>query len=667
MATAGHTHKLLSENPDRYEDAPLQGIRDLLGVAPSEELNIEDLASVRLGTTVATNALLERRGVPTALLTTAGFGDGLEIGNQARPDLFALAICKPAPLQKTVLEVGERLDAQGKVRTPLNESELRNGLRNLRAQGITSLAICLVHGDRFPEHEQRCAEIARECGFAHISTGHRVSPLMRWVPRARTTVVDAYLSPVLQKYVRRVEGALRPGGRGPQVRFMQSHGGLSTGEHFTGKDALLSGPAGGVIGMVAVGRAAGRERLIGFDMGGTSTDVSHYAGELERTLDSEIDGVPVRVPMMHVHTVAAGGGSVLHHDSRRLWVGPDSAGADPGPACYGKGGPLAVTDAQVLLGRLQPKHFPAVFGPDGRDTLSTAPVQRAFEALAREIEGSPTPETLASGFLQIAVDNMARAIRRISVERGYDVTEYALVCFGGAGGQHACLVAETLGMREVLIHPLGGVLSALGIGLADLRQLHTEGIAQPCSESLWPELQRRLLERESRAADELHGQGVSSDAIRHNVDSLRVRGSDTTLSVPFGPPESVMEAFATAHEQRFGFRQATELHRRKPPRANPSEVNGRRACRAPAGRRAHSSRLPPRVPHRPMARRALLQTRAIARLRPGRPRRSGRRHRHHCGRAQLARGDSPRWPADPDPYITHDLCAAIDLLGSDAP
>jgi len=552
------THKLLSDNPRRYSDAAVQGIRDLLGLSPEELLPLHKIESVKMGTTVATNALLERQGEPTLLVTTEGFADVLRIGYQTRPDLFALDIVVPQMLYVDVLEVNERVNAEGEVLIPLDEERTRRGLQQARDQGITSVAVVLLHGYRHTAHERTVAAIARELGFAQVSVSHEVSALMKIVPRGDTTVVDAYLSPILRRYVAQVDQHLRKDDPSPRLMFMQSNGGLTDAYTFHGKDALLSGPAGGVVGMARTAQQAGFDKLIGFDMGGTSTDVSHYAGEFERAYETEVAGVRVRSPMMDIHTVAAGGGSILHFDGSRLRVGPDSAGADPGPTCYGNGGPLAITDCNVVLGKLRPEFFPAVFGPQGDEPLDAQITLTAFRSLAAEITEATgthhTENTVAQGFLDIAVDNMANAIKKISIERGHDVTNYTLVCFGGAGGQHACLVADRLGIEKIYVHPQAGVLSALGIGLADIRHVRDEAVEETLNSETLHRLEPRWKDLERAGGDHLATEGVNSDAqqlIRRL--SLRYQGSDTALLVPAGTFDQVATAFETHHQTRFGF------------------------------------------------------------------------------------------------------------------
>ncbi len=552
------THKLLSENPRRYPDAAIQGMRDLLDVADGDPLPTAEIESVKMGTTVATNALLEREGEPTVLVTTKGFADALRIGYQARPDIFAIDIVLPEMLYRHVIEADERMDANGDVLLSLDEDDARAALVAARERGFDAVAICLLHGYRYTEHERRLGEIARSLGFSQVSVSHEVSPLMKMVSRGDTTVVDAYLSPILRRYVDQVDERLRPDGVGPRLMFMQSNGGLTDARRFQGKDALLSGPAGGVVGMVRTAEAAGFDQLIGFDMGGTSTDVSHYAGELERTYESEVAGVRVRAPMIHIHTVAAGGGSILHFDGSRMRVGPDSAGADPGPAAYGNNGPLTITDCNVVLGKLRPEYFPSVFGPNGDRPLDAAIVGERFDAMVAEIAKATGQEAgvgeVAEGFLAIAVDNMANAIKKISVQRGYDVTSYTLVCFGGAGGQHACLVADRLGIERVHIHPHAGVLSALGIGLADVRHVNESAVEAELGVESLEQLASRWasLEVDGRAVVADQGVADSSISVVRRL-ALRYAGSDTALMVHAGEFADVVSGFEGVHRSRFGF------------------------------------------------------------------------------------------------------------------
>ncbi|MCB1713947.1 MAG: hydantoinase B/oxoprolinase family protein, partial [Candidatus Competibacteraceae bacterium] len=553
------THKLLSENPRQYTDAAIHAIRELMQVEPGAPIPTAQIGAVKMGTTVATNALLERRGEPTLLVTTRGFGDALQIGYQARPRLFDLAIKLPEMLYVEVAEINERLSAQGEVLEALDLVQARAALQAAYEQGLQACAIALLHGYRYPAHEQQLAELAREIGFRQISVSSATSPLMGLVSRGDTTVVDAYLSPILRRYVNQVASDLDGlSGHGGRLMFMQSNGGLTDAHFFQGKDAILSGPAGGVVGMVQTARSAGFAKLIGFDMGGTSTDVSHYNGEYERVFETEVAGVRLRAPMMLIHTVAAGGGSILHFDGARYRVGPDSAGADPGPACYGNGGPLTITDCNVMLGKLQPDFFPHVFGPKADQPLDTAIVQRKFTELAEQIATATgdtrSPEQVAEGFLAIAIENMANAIKKISVQRGYDVSEYTLVSFGGAGGQHACLVADALGMKTVFLHPHAGVLSAYGIGLADMRLLKDKAIEAVLNTALLPELERSLAELQQAGEAEMQAQGVKAGRIQSlRKLHLRYAGSDTALVVDYASLETMLAAFAEAHQQRFGF------------------------------------------------------------------------------------------------------------------
>lgn len=548
------THKLLSENPERYRDAAVQGIREMLGLEADEAVPNGVIEAVKMGTTVATNALLERKGDRTLLLITEGFGDLLRIGHQARPHLFDLHIVLPELLYERVAEVTERLDAKGEVVTELDEDGARTALKAAKADGIDSVAIAFMHGYQNPDHEARVAAIAVEEGFGQVSTSHETSPLMKLVPRGDTTVVDAYLSPILRRYVDQVSDAL---GDDTRLMFMQSNGGLTDAKLFQGKDAILSGPAGGVVGMVKTAELAGHEKLIGFDMGGTSTDVCHYAGAFERSFETEVAGVRMRAPMMNIHTVAAGGGSILHFSDGRFQVGPDSAGADPGPACYRRGGPLTVTDCNVMLGKLQPAHFPAVFGPDGDQPMDADAVRRKFESMAAEIadktgDAPRTPEDLAEGFLRIAVENMANAIKKISVQRGYDVTKYTLQCFGGAGGQHACLVADALGMETVFVHPFAGVLSAYGMGLAEIRALRERQFERGLDDLDEPSDVLDAMAAE--AAEEVAAQGVEASQIRTERRAhLRYKGSHQALEVTFGDVDALRDGFDAAHRARFGF------------------------------------------------------------------------------------------------------------------
>ncbi|MFF1464660.1 hydantoinase B/oxoprolinase family protein [Streptomyces sp. NPDC058330] len=548
------TRKLLSHDPERYDDAAVAGIRLLLGLGPGDPVPADRVAGVKMGTTVATNALLERRGEPTVLVVTEGFRDALRIAYQNRPRLFDRRILLPEAVYDRVIEVPERLDASGRTVRPLDRDAVAGLLREVRADGIRSAAVVLTHGYRHPRNEKAVAETAREAGFTQVSCSHEVSPLIKLVPRGDTTVVDAYLSPVLRRYVDRVAAEL-PGIR---LMFMQSNGGLREADHFRGKDAVLSGPAGGVVGMARTSAQAGHDRVIGFDMGGTSTDVSHYAGEFERELGTQVAGVRMRAPMMSIHTVAAGGGSVLHFDGRRYRVGPDSAGADPGPACYRRGGPLTVTDANVMLGRIRPDHFPAVFGPRGDEPLDTDVVRRRFEELAQEVTaatGRPrTAAEAAAGFLEIAVLNMANAIKKISVQRGHDITRYALTSFGGAGGQHACAVADALGVDTVLVPPLAGVLSAYGIGLADATAMREESVEAELDEESRARAQDVSDRLEARTRAELRADHIPDGAVSTRTRVLlRYAGTDASLPVALGGLGAMTEEFTAAHRTRYGF------------------------------------------------------------------------------------------------------------------
>jgi 5-oxoprolinase (ATP-hydrolysing) len=550
-------HKLLSASP-AYPDASVAGIRHLLGLAPGAPLPADQIGTVRLGTTVATNALLERKGEPTVLVITEGFGDALRIAYQARPRIFDRHIAAPEQLYDRVIEVPERVGADGELVHPLDEHAAERALRHAYEDGFRAAAIVFMHGYRFPAHEQRVGSIARRLGYTQVSESSEVSPLMRLVSRGDTTVVDAYLSPVLRRYVDEVTAQLN----GVRVLFMQSNGGLAEAASFRGKDAILSGPAGGIVGMARTAGAAGFDRVIGFDMGGTSTDVSHYAGEFERQYETQVDGVRLRAPMLSIHTVAAGGGSVLHFDDGRYQVGPDSAGAAPGPACYGHGGPLTVTDANVLLGRVQPAYFPRVFGPTGDQPLDVEATAARFAELAERITtvtgDTRGPAEVAGGFLEIAVQNMANAIKKISVQRGFDVTKYVLSTFGGAGGQHACAVADALGMSSVLIHPLAGALSAYGIGLADVISMRETAVEAPLTAALVASLRDEAFGAlEDLARAELAAQGASSAApagiqVTRRVH-LRYEGTDTPLQVAYGSAEQMTEAFERAYRARFSF------------------------------------------------------------------------------------------------------------------
>ena len=550
------TTKLLSENPDNYEDAAIAGIADLIGVPRAKRLPPDQIGSVRMGTTVATNALLERKGDPLLLVVSRGFKDALEIGYQARPKIFARKIEKPSMLYTRVAEVPERVRADGTVEVPLDLGATSAALEAARKDGIDAVAIMFMHAYAYPEHEHEAARLAQELGFSQISASHEVSPLVKFVGRGDTAVVDAYLSPLLRRYVDRVAGALSAdrSGHGPRLLFMQSSGGLTSANLFRGKDAILSGPAGGVVGAVETAHAAGFGKVIGFDMGGTSTDVCHYDGTYERTFESVVAGARVRAPMMLIHTVAAGGGSILHYDEARFRVGPDSAGADPGPLAYRRGGPLTVTDANVMTGKLQPDFFPHIFGPNQDQQLDRPAVARAFKALARKLGDGRDPEEIADGFIKIAVQNMANAIKTISVQRGYDVGAYVMNSFGGAGGQHACLVADALGIKSVLLHPLSGVLSAYGMGLASLRATRTQAVLTRFDDDGLLALAEIRAPLADEAGAELVHQGIAADAVKVAAQAhLRYEGTDSALPIPVGSLRGMRALFEMGHQQRFGF------------------------------------------------------------------------------------------------------------------
>jgi 5-oxoprolinase (ATP-hydrolysing) len=548
------THKLLSENAERYDDAATQGIRDVLGLAAAAPFPEGVVEVVKMGTTVATNALLERKGERTVLVITQGFGDALRIGYQNRPKIFARKIELPELLYERVVEVAERYSAEGEELTPVDLAGARAGLEAAYRDGIRSVAIVFLHGYRYHDHERAVADLARAVGFTQISVSHQVSPLMKLIGRGDTTVVDAYVSPILRRYVDLISERLGA----TRLMFMQSNGGLADARFFQGKDSILSGPAGGIVGAVETAGLAGFAKIIGFDMGGTSTDVAHYDGQYERAFETLVAGVRMRAPMMRIHTVAAGGGSILHFDGRRYRVGPDSAGANPGPACYRRGGPLCVTDANIMVGKIQPRHFPKVFGISADQSLDAAVVTQKFTELATEIERATgdkrTLAEVADGFLKIAVDNMANAIKQISVQRGYDVTEYTLNCFGGAGGQHACLVADALGMTTVFIHPFAGVLSAYGMGLADQRVIRERAVEAALDDGLVASLEATFSALEADGLAEMRRQGVPEARVR-TVRKAHVRyaGTDTAIELEYGPRAAIEAAFASAHMQQYGF------------------------------------------------------------------------------------------------------------------
>ncbi|QMS90767.1 hydantoinase/oxoprolinase family protein [Nostoc edaphicum CCNP1411] len=545
-------YKLLSENPEQYQDAAIQGIRDIIGITNNEPIPTEAIEVLKMGTTVATNALLERKGDRVVLLITKGFKDALRIGYQNRPNIFARHIVLPTMLYEQVIEIDERYDAKGNELIPINIEQVKSDLQAVYHTGIRSGAIVFMHSDRYPNHEQQIAQLAQEIGFTQISVSHQVSPLMKLVSRGDTTVVDAYLTPILRRYVNQVASQL------PEVKlmFMKSDGGLVAAEQFQGKDSILSGPAGGIVGAVQTSKRAGFELVITFDMGGTSTDVAHFKGEYERQLDSEIAGARMRVPVLAINTIAAGGGSVLFFDGSSYRVGPKSAGSNPGPACYRRGGPLAVTDANVMLGKIHPQYFPSVFGIDGNSPLDKDTVIQQFTQLAQDIQAitlnHSTPEEVAAGFIAIAVENMANAIKKISLQRGYDVTQYVLCCFGGAGGQVACLIADTLGMKTIFLHPYAGVLSAYGMGLADVRAIREGGVEQPLSQGLIPQLQQLMEYLETQARSEID-EALSQVEIVRKIN-LKYEGTNSPMSVNFADNVVMMrQEFETEHQSRYGF------------------------------------------------------------------------------------------------------------------
>ncbi|MFC3053599.1 hydantoinase B/oxoprolinase family protein [Kordiimonas pumila] len=546
------SHKYLSENPERYRDAAVFAMREILGVAPDAPFPSDRVKAIKMGTTVATNALLERRGEPTLLVVTKGFKDALLIGQQHRPDLFALGPKRPAPLYDKVVEVTERISADGKLVTPLDEADAKNALIKAFKEGLRSIAICLMHGYRFTDHEAKLAELAHSIGYTQISASHTVSPLMKFIPRGDTTVADAYLSPILMRYVAQIRSEI---GDTP-LYFMQSSGGLVEATSFSGKDAVLSGPAGGIVGAAKTAERANIQHILGFDMGGTSTDVSHYSGTYERVQDSVVAGVRLNAPMMDIHTVAAGGGSICRFEGGRFQVGPQSAGANPGPASYGRGGPITVTDCNVLLGKLQPDLFPAVFGPKGDQQLNRQATKKGFAEIADQIEAEtgtrPALETIAEGFLAVAVEHMARAIKRVSVERGHDIKGHALLSFGGAGGQHACLVAASLGITKVIIPPFSGVLSALGMGIAEQSVITEQALECSVKKAKTIGAAVKTVSRSSKA--KLAAQGISKEQIiTYPYVQVKYDGSDTALTVPHGSTQEIITAFEKAHDQQFGF------------------------------------------------------------------------------------------------------------------
>ncbi len=563
-------YKLLSENPEQYQDAAIQGIRDIMGLSSNEAIPGEAIEVIKMGTTVATNALLERKGDRVVLLITKGFKDALRIGYQNRPHIFARHIVLPTMLYEQVIEIDERYDAKGNELIAVNIEQVKGDLQAVYHTGIRSCAIVLMHSDRYPQHEQQIATIAQEIGFTQISVSHQVSPLMKLVSRGDTTVVDAYLTPILRRYVNQVASELKMGhgalgiGDGAQgstsssikLMFMKSDGGLVAAEQFQGKDSILSGPAGGIVGAVQTSKRAGFELVITFDMGGTSTDVAHFKGEYERQLESEIAGARMRVPVLAINTIAAGGGSILFFDGSSYRVGPKSAGSIPGPACYRRGGSLAVTDANVMLGKIHPQYFPSVFGIDGNLPLDKDIVIQKFRQLAQDIISATgnhcTPEQVAAGFMAIAVENMANAIKKISLQRGYDVTQYVLCCFGGAGGQVACLIADTLGMKKIFLHPYAGVLSAYGMGLADVRAIRETGVEQPLNSGLITKLQHLIEYLENQARSEIKEARSQLEVVRKA--NLKYEGTNSILTVSFADQVAVMQQeFEIEHKSRYGF------------------------------------------------------------------------------------------------------------------
>ena len=548
------TRKLLSENPESYEDAALHAVREYLGIDSKQAIPTDAIKAVKMGTTVATNALLERKGEPTVLAITEGLNDLLEIGHQARPKTFALNIDKPELLYSEVIGITERVHSDGKVAIELDLSRTRSSLAQAYNKGYRSIAIVLMHAYKFSKHEKQVAELASQIGFQQISMSHEVSPLSKIVPRGETTIVDAYLTPILRRYVDRIADAIGSRDEPGKLLFMQSSGGLTDAKKFRGRDAILSGPAGGIVGATHTAKIAGFDKIIGFDMGGTSTDVSHFAGEYEKAYETEVAGVRMRVPMMYIHTVAAGGGSLLAYDGNRFRVGPDSAGANPGPVCYRRNGHLAVTDINVCLGKVQPKYFPKIFGPEQNKPLDKEATIKAFAEVAKELGDNRPPEKVAEGFLDIAIEHMAQAIKKISVSRGYDLKEYVLNCFGGAGGQHACLVAERLGMNKIFLHPLSGVLSAYGMGLADISTERQKVIESELQRDLMPQLNINMSSLINDNSIDLSEQGLEANDIEHRPwVLLRYKGTDTTIQIKVDDVDKMREAFETQHMRQYGF------------------------------------------------------------------------------------------------------------------
>ncbi|MBN3905739.1 MAG: hydantoinase/oxoprolinase family protein [Nostoc sp. NMS1] len=545
-------YKLLSENPEQYQDAAIQGIRDIMGISGNEPIPTEAIEVIKMGTTVATNALLERKGDRVVLIITKGFKDALRIGYQNRPNIFARHIVLPTMLYEQVVEIDERYDAHGNELIPVNIQQVKNDLQAVHNTGIRSCAIVFMHSARYPNHEQKIAKIAQEIGFTQISVSHQVSPLMKLVSRGDTTVVDAYLTPILRRYVNQIANQLP----GVKLMFMKSDGGLVAARQFQGKDSILSGPAGGIVGAIQTSKRAGFDSVITFDMGGTSTDIAHFQGEYERQLDSEIAGARMRVPVLAINTIAAGGGSILFFDGSSYRVGPQSAGSNPGPACYRRSGPLAVTDANVMLGKIHPQYFPSVFGIDANLSLDKDIVIQKFTQLAQDIQAATfnhcTPEQVAAGFIAIAVENMANAIKKISLQRGYDVSQYVLCCFGGAGGQVACLIADTLGMKKIFLHPYAGVLSAYGMGLADVSAIREGGLEQPLTQSLISKIHQLMEYLETQARSEIDETDAQTEIVQKV--NLKYEGTNSTLTVNFADDVVLMrQEFEDEHKSRYGF------------------------------------------------------------------------------------------------------------------
>ena len=545
--------KYLSENPESYDDAAVYGIKSMLDIHQSDPVPDGLIDKIKMGTTVATNALLERKGDDVLLAVTKGFKDALEIGYQARPDTFALKIEKPDILYTRVVEINERVSAKGEVLQTLDIELSKKALNTAYNQGLTAIAIVLMHGYQYSQHEKQLMQLAKEIGFSQISASHEVSPLQKLISRGETTLVDAYLTPILLRYIQNISKGLNQH-KPAQLLFMQSSGGLTSADTFRGRDAILSGPAGGIVGAVHTAKLAGFDKIIGFDMGGTSTDVSHYAGEFEKAYETEVAGVRMRVPMLHIHTVAAGGGSVLRYQDGRFRVGPESAGALPGPICYRRNGKLAVTDINLCLGKIQADFFPSIFGPEQNLPLDKTNSLQAFADIANNIDDGRSAEDVAEGFLAIAIQHMAQAIKKISVSRGYDVSNYVLNCFGGAGGQHACLVAEKLGIKTVLLHRYSGILSAYGMGLADIK-VERQRVANSLMQSGDIQAIDFAIEQLKQAnLEDLNKQGLSNSQITHHCSALlKYLNTDTSLNISLDSLSEMQNSFTEQHQQQFGF------------------------------------------------------------------------------------------------------------------